>query len=235
MSEHPAGRDSENTTEKSIELSVVRTIDKSGMQDTLAHLAEAGLDQILDEGFLRDVPVLGTILGVIRATRSVRDLLLAKKLGRFLLALQTVPLKDREDFRQSLSSREEEIKVGETLILLLDRLDDLEKPQLVARVFGAFLRGEIDQTTFRLMASAIDRLHLPHLRALTRFYAIGGSDSTDRPDPDTCQALAYAGLVRVEARGNGGAWFAAEMAGAVLAYSRNELGRQFVSIITREA
>ena len=46
-------------------------------------------------------------------------------------------------------------RVGEALLLLLDRLDDMGKPELVARVFRALIRGQVDRPTFQLMGSAI--------------------------------------------------------------------------------
>jgi len=219
-----------------IESAVVEAIGEPGIQDTLADLADAGIDQLLQEGFLRDVPAVGTVLGAVRATGSIRDLLLAKKLGRFLLELHRIPEKDRADFAQSHSSPKDKRRVGEALILLLDRLDDLEKPALVARVFGAYIRGRIDHSTFRLMASAIDRLHLPHLKALAELYLNGADEAAvSKLDRDVCQALAFAGLLRAEARGNGGAWFDPLMAGAVLVYTGNKLGETFVSIVADDA
>ncbi len=235
---HPALMEPRNDTSEQERLgeAVIRAIDARDIQDTVANLAEAGIDQLLDDGFLRDVPALGTVLGVIRATGSIRDLLLAKKLGRFLCELQRVPTRDREAFRRSLSSPKEQRKVGEALVLLLDRLDDLEKPPLVARVFAAYVRGQIDQPTFRLMAMAVDRLHLPHLRELISFYENGGdAAAAAKLDKDVSQALAFAGVLRAEAKGNGGGWLGAEFAGAVLTYTGNELGRQLATIVARDA
>ena len=61
--------------------------------------------------------------------------------------------------------------MGEALLLLLDRLDDMQKPELVARFFCALMRGEIDRTTFQQMATAVDRLLIAHLSPLVAFYS----------------------------------------------------------------
>lgn len=73
-----------------VEEGSVALIRSEDVQDAAAELAEAGIDQLLEDGFLRDVPVLGSVLGTIRAAGRVRDFLLAKKLGRFLLRLQAL-------------------------------------------------------------------------------------------------------------------------------------------------
>ena len=223
-------------TANGVEEDVLALIRSGDVQDAVVDLAEAGIDQLLKDGFLRDVPILGSVMGVIRATGSVRDLLLAKKLGRFLLALQSVPLDERERFHDSLGSRAEARRVGEALLLLLDRLDDMQKPELVARLFRARIRGEIDGTTFQQMATAVDRLLIAHLPPLVSFYSGATEGPPGTPvDRDLFQALSFAGLVRVEARGDGGGMFSAEFAGAVIHYVRNELGEKFVKIITRDA
>jgi hypothetical protein len=65
--------------------------------------------------------------------------------------------KEREDFAtEHLADTEKAKKLGETLVLILDRLDDMEKPQMIAQVFAAFIRGKISFEVFRRLASAID-------------------------------------------------------------------------------
>lgn len=218
-----------------VEGELVELIRTQDLQDSIANLAEAGIDQLLQDGFLREVPILGSMLGVIRAAGTIRGVLLAKKLGRFLTALQSVPQAEREAFHASLGNRADRRKVGEALLLLLDRLDDMEKPELVGRLFRAMMRSEIDRETFQLLATAVDRLFMPHLAALASFYAGNPADGQAAPSLDVCQALAFAGLVRVEARGDGGGMVGPEFAGATIYYKGNQLGELFVKIIARNA
>jgi hypothetical protein len=214
-----------------LEGQIVELIRARDLQDGLASLAEAGIDQLLQDGFLRDVPILGSVVGVIRTAGTIRDLLLAKKLGRFLSVLQSVPQAERQAFHDSLADRAERNRVGEALLLLLDRLDDMDKPELIGRLFRAFIRSEIDRETFQLMATAVDRLFMPHLAELASFYSSGSAKVRKKP-VDVYQALAFAGLVQVEARGDGGGLIGPEFAGATIHYGQNELGALFVNIIT---
>lgn len=112
----------------------------------------------------------------------------------------------------------------------------MKKPELVARLFTALMRGEIDRTTFQQMATAVDRLLIAHLSPLVAFYSASPEERSRIPvDLDLYQAFSFAGLVRVAARGNGGGMFSPEFAGAVVYYAPNELGDKFVKIITRDA
>ena len=59
-------------------------------------------------------------------------------------------------------------RVGENLVLLLDRLDRVEKAAMVGRAFWAFCMGAIDVQTLQRVTTAIDRILLvdvPQLRS----------------------------------------------------------------------
>ncbi len=222
--------------DEGLEEGILALIKSPDLQGGLADLAEAGLDQLLQAGFLRDVPILGNIVGAIRTAGSVRDLLLAKKLGRFMRALQDVPLAERETFERKLGAPAERRRIGEALLMLLDRLDDMSKPELVARLFQAFIRGEIDFGAFQQMATAIERLNVAHIAVLIEFYSGETSRPTYKPaELDVLQALSFAGLVRVSAQGDGGGLMGSQFAGAEIHYERNELGARFIAIIRRDA
>jgi hypothetical protein len=55
--------------------------------------------------------------------------------------------------------------VGNAIVLILDKLDDLEKPEMLAKVFAALVRNKINPETFRRLASAIDIGFLEDLKA----------------------------------------------------------------------
>ena len=219
-----------NPNHPTFEPAIVDLIRDDAIQDGLSQLAEAGLDQLLDHGFLRDVPILGTVVGGFRAVGAVRDLLLAKKLGRFLREVQASPSDERTRFADALQDRAERQRVGETLILLLDRLDDMAKPGLLGKAFRALLSGDISNTRFRQIATAIDRLSIAEMRDASAFYS-GAEPHIARIDPDLGQAFAYAGIVRLRVSGDGGGWFDPIVAGARMAYERNEVGASLAKIL----
>lgn len=183
-----------NQQDRSTEESILQLISTPHNCDAFANLAEAGIDQLLQDGFLRDVPVLGSMIGVIRTAGSIRSLFLAKKLGLFLRSIQSIPLEDRRRYCETLRNRSERQRHGEALLLLLDRLDDMNKPEMVGKVFRAFVLGEIDERQFRSLSSAIDRLPVQYLPDLFGFYA--DTRNPRQIDNDVAQALSYAGLVR---------------------------------------
>jgi len=213
-----------------IENAIVPLVTAEAGIEFLGDVAEAGLDQLLSEGFWRDLPIVGTAVAVFKTARNVRDALFLKKLAKFMLEAREAPPSERHRFAAELTDPEKLRDAGEHLILLLERLDHMGKPGLVGRLFRARIMNEISQADFELMAGAVDRLLMQQLKDAVSFYA-----SEPRPQfpPEKLQALAFVGLVRVIARGNGAGAFDAMMAGADLHYEPNDLGKDFVAIIGR--
>lgn len=118
---------------------------------------EAALDLLTDNEAVKAVPVIGTAFKLLKGVDDMRDRALAAKLETFIRdpSLQCDPV--REKLRNGISSSEEEaIKVGETLFLVLDKMTDLEKPRLLARVFRAYLDEVITGADLRRLSHALD-------------------------------------------------------------------------------
>ena len=80
------------------------------------------------------------------------------KLLRFLLHLQALPTGDRTGFTQKMNDDPKfRRRVGEKLVLLVDKLDDLDKAEMVARCFDHFLSSDITYDEFCEFAQLIDR------------------------------------------------------------------------------
>ena len=65
-----------------------------------------------------------------------------------------------------METRDFRKRVEENLLLLLDRLDDMGKPELIGRLFSAYLRQELAYEDFQRLAGSIDRAYMPDLPLL---------------------------------------------------------------------
>jgi hypothetical protein len=133
-------------------------------------LLEVGVDSLLSEGIVRDIPVLGTIANLAKAGVAIRDRLFARKVASFLVNLQNISDEQRKNFCQKLrNDSAHQKRLGEILILLLDRLDDLEKPHLLAKIFESYVKGEVVFETFQRAALAIDIAFIGDLKQVIQF------------------------------------------------------------------
>ncbi len=155
--------------------SLVTTLAESDLASVLKDVGELTLDSVLEEGVLKDLPVVATLTGIWKTGRSIRDLLFLKKLVRFLNELKDISLGDRTEMIKRLE--EDECftqRVGESVILLLERLDHLDKPTLVGRAFRAYCVGSIDAEQLQRMNQVLDRAFMPDLQQLERYLREGG-------------------------------------------------------------
>jgi hypothetical protein len=117
--------------------------------------AEQTWEALEHSGIGEAIPIAGHFVKVWRIAHDARDALFAAKLRAFILepALQTPEA--RAQMRERAHS-EDSKRVGETLLLVLERLTDMMKPAWLARCFAAYLSGEITASDLRRLAMAID-------------------------------------------------------------------------------
>jgi hypothetical protein len=129
-------------------------------------------------------------------------------------------------------------RVGENLLLLLERLNDMDKPFMVAKAFRALLEGRIDLATFQNLSHAIDFVRMSSIPMLIKIYDVDANPHARlligplEPDPDL-QHLAYCGLVSVD-------WSRLsdlDLGGSskkLGGYTKNELGKLFFEVAIKQ-
>lgn len=119
----------------SLSESMELTMDKGNLS-VLGELGEVAIDAVMDDGVLRDVPILSTVVGVGKCIRNVSDVLFAKKLITFLFELKDVDMQQREE---AIAKWEKDakyrIRVGETLLNMINRCDDTQKAKWLSQLF----------------------------------------------------------------------------------------------------
>ncbi len=129
------------------------------LQDSTSALIEVALDSVMEDGMLRDIPILGSLIGFGRAAVSIRDRMFINKLGYFLKEIESVPSEQRRAMIEEINASEKAaVKVGEKILYIVDRCQDHESSRAAGRIFRAFLEKEIDYNEFVSMTFAVDRL-----------------------------------------------------------------------------
>lgn len=214
-------RGEDQTSLASLGTGLMQAITKADLQSTLADLTELLVDARLPDGLLREVPLIRTVMSFAKTGILVRDWLFLRKVQRFLSHMEDVPEAERLDFASRIEADEQFMhRVGENLVLELDRLNDMQKPDMLGRVFKAWLTREIDEPTYGRLASAIDRISMGSLDALRQFYA---PTPSSQPDDLALQEWLFCGLVSLV--------FSEGLSfGPGARHLQNDLGRLFVQI-----
>lgn len=119
--------------------------------------AEVIADSLIDSEIIKSIPVVGTALKVISGSLDLRDKIFLSKVQRFLHEIESLSSEEKLDFNRSITSNEEAMRsAGEAALLVLDKLSDLKKAELLGFYYSCFLGGHLDQYQFRRVANAID-------------------------------------------------------------------------------
>lgn len=127
---------------------------------TLTDLAEVGLDSVLDDGLFKDIPLISTAFSIYRIGRSVKERYYVKKLAQFVFSMNNGMADEsfREYYKKKLEGdnkqRNQEI---EYIMVLIDRYISYDKPEMLAKLYLAYLHEDIMWQEFAMYSEVIDR------------------------------------------------------------------------------
>ena len=163
---------------KPIDKSLRETITKSDLATVITDLGEIGVDSLLDDGVLKDIPILGSVLKIGKTFGTVRDYYLAKKILAFLNELSDLPQIERDKLISKLENdKKYESSVGGQLLELLSRIDEESKPTLIAKAFKLYVQEEINYMELQRVTYAIERFQVCDIDEFRKF---ASEEETDR-------------------------------------------------------
>lgn len=152
----------------SISDNLADTVAEVGLIGLSSEILEFSIDQVLEEGLIKDIPVVGWISKGLVLQRSISDRILYNKILRFIFALESIDSGSKDSFRAKIKNDVKyKRKVGEHLLLILDRIDDLTKPEMIAKCFDHHLTGDLEFSHFIDLVQVIERSTIGDLEALS--------------------------------------------------------------------
>jgi hypothetical protein len=146
-------------SQDNLQNSLLLTIKDNGMDNIFNDVSEIIIDKALDEGLLRDIPIVNTIRSVIKAGYSISDYLFTKKVIEFLQPLSKYTVDERKEFLNKLDP-EQLNKATESLIFYLNRLDSIKKAEMLGKIFEAYMTGRIDQKVMMYLSYYVDAVFI---------------------------------------------------------------------------
>ena len=146
---------------------IVKGVCNPEAKDLAVDLGDISLDALLDESVLEKIPFIKVVIACFKIPMAIHDKLFIRKVAGFFAACPQFTDAEKEAFvREHLSDPKKAKNLRDALVLILDKLDDLEKPEMLVKVFAAFVRGKITHESFRRLASAIDIGFIEDLKML---------------------------------------------------------------------
>lgn len=131
--------------------------------DTVADLTEVGLDAVMDDGVLKEIPLLSTVAGIYKIGHTIKERHTIKQLALFVTELNKgcVDENKRNRILEKLNGNQQQSKQEiEYILVVLDGYLEYEKPRMLAKLYMAYLEQRIGWTEFSMYA-AILRTLLP--------------------------------------------------------------------------
>ena len=155
--------------EKSLSVAFADSLKEESIS-CIGEYAEIGLDAVMEDGILKDIPIVSTAIALYKIGSSIKERHNLKKLLVFLNELNNGILDEqkRKEYQQKFQSNEkfrnQEI---EYLLVLIDRYINYDKPQMLAKLYLAYLDGTIIWEELTMYAEVIDRFLLLDCKFLT--------------------------------------------------------------------
>lgn len=150
---------------KSLAASMEQTLEYGNLE-FVDDLGEIMIDAALNDGVLKEVPILGTIVGVSKCIKNVYDIRFAKKLVAFLIPIKGVAPEDRaKAIKKWEKDKNYRGKVGDTLLGMIERCDDTVKAAWLSKLFFELVLKENAPRLFMRAEKTLSSLSVMDVQA----------------------------------------------------------------------
>ena len=144
---------------------LVETIKSENLLDISSDIVEAIIDSNLEDGILKDIPFIGSIINLNKGFLSIQDRIFTKKMLNFLYQLKDIPEDKRIKAIEKIDEDvEERIKVGEKIIYLIDKADDHIKAEFIGILFSEYVSENLSYEEFKKCSEIINKTYLDDLK-----------------------------------------------------------------------
>ena len=120
-------------------------IKDSDLPSISKNFAEIAIDGVMDDGVLKDLPLVGSIIGVLKFRNSINKYISAKKIYKFLFELHNIPQEKRiRKIDEINNSKKYQSSVGEMIFELLEKIESDGKPEIIGKMFSAVIEEKIN-------------------------------------------------------------------------------------------
>lgn len=153
-----------NANQEKLEGKLVKSFEVKGLGDLAAEYAELGLDSLLDEGVAKSIPIVNTVVALCKVGANVRDRIYLKKLLCFFIQAGDTTHEEREVFLEKYCKDFQRFE--ETIMLILEQADRVEKSTLIGKIFKACILGKIALEDSFALSSMVNKALWQDLQAM---------------------------------------------------------------------
>ncbi len=156
-----------NDSDRELSKALKETISLSNLKDVGIEIGEVTLDSIMNEGILKDIPIIGILTGIWKTGVTIKDYLFLKKMLLFLNESSSLSEEHRIGIIEKLEDEHYQAEAGEKLISTIDKLETGSKAKMLGKAICLFGRSHISKEEFWRVSFIIEKLPMSDILALT--------------------------------------------------------------------
>ena len=141
------------------------SIFNESLADTVTDIAEIGIDSILSEGLLKDLPIFSVLIGSVRTVRSIQERNMLRNTAIFLDTINSKKIETEKLNQYKAKLQDEKVaekELGRVLILLNQYVDNI-KSRTLGVLFWKYVNGEYTWDKFCELSDIVSRMFINDL------------------------------------------------------------------------
>lgn len=141
--------------------------------DTAIDFSEIGLDSLLEESILKEVPLIKTAYSIAKTGFAIREKHMLKKTMLFIDKLNKNGVSNQNyiEYKEKLKAKESFLmRELEHVIIVIDRYIELNKNEILANLYFNYIDKKIDWEQFQELSIIVDNIFLSDLLELENIY-----------------------------------------------------------------
>lgn len=206
-------------------------------KDIIGDYLEIGIDSIIDGGILKEIPIVKTIVGVLKVGKNVHDRNLLKQTLVFINEFNRNEIRQDkiEEYKKRIENdpKKCEDELGR-IILLLNNFIDREKSIMLSKVFKDYVGQLLNWNEFCEYSEIINRLFIQGFSFLQEVYLGRISDTTNRSDIYKVERLNSLGIIGMTFKSSTISTINGVMSNRQDSYlTMNNNGKKFMNIVMK--
>lgn len=141
--------------------------------DIIADYMEIGIDSFIEEGILKEIPIVKSIVSVLKIGKNVHDRNLLRQTLTFIKEFNSGNIsKDKlVAYKSTIENNPKkcEEELGRVLILLNSYVDR-EKSIMLARLYKSYVNQDVTWSEFCEYSETINRIYIQDMEVLNKIY-----------------------------------------------------------------
>ena len=139
-----------------------QSIFNDSIADSVANIAEVGIDSIMSDGLLKDLPIINLFLNASRTFNAIHERNLLKNTALFLDAINSQKINDRkiQAYKKKLLNKKTAERELGRVIVLLNQYVDNKKAQMLGKLFCQYIDRDYSWDKFCELSDILNRLFL---------------------------------------------------------------------------